>query len=287
MTTRHEPPNHDTLTCYTNYRCRRPECVERYNERTRERLQSQASGEWDRLVDAQPVKDHVKKLIDAGGTPHAIMALSGVGSCAIRSLLPPGHPSRIRHGYRVARETAERILAVAEIDVTPPLVNACGTARRAQALVAAGWPIIYLAEPLGFNKKYIYEFLKRASAPGGAEACARTAQRVALAYEDLSSKRPAKSGISKRSVASARRYAASRRWPDVAYWADRMDVIDDPDFEPLYGVTRRELVAQDASWVMRTTGADKTTAAERLGVTRSYIEHAFREYPQYALDTAA
>jgi hypothetical protein len=66
-----------------------------------------------------------------------------------------------------------------------------------------------------------------------------------------------------------------------------MDDIDDPHFQPMYGLKRREIVAQDANWVMRTTGLTKAAAAERLGVDKSYIDHAFRDHPQYAVEAAA
>jgi hypothetical protein len=38
---------------------------------------------------------------------------------------------------------------------------------------------------------------------------------------------------------------------------------------------------------MRTTGLDRATTAQRLGVHKSYLDHAFRDHPEYALDTAA
>ncbi|MFD6361350.1 hypothetical protein ACFWFX_16070 [Streptomyces roseolus] len=286
MTTRREPPNHDKLTCYVNYGCRRPACVERYNQRNQERLALKAEGSWDRFTDAEPVRRHVLSLLQAGAMPNGIALAAGVSHAVFRGLLPATGNRRSPIKHRVERATAERLLAVTEDQVVHGFVPPAGTVRRIQALVAEGWPINHLCDPLGFNRKYIYLFLKRV----GQQDClvrASTAERVATQYPRLLALKPAQGGVSKSSRAAARRLARSRNWAPAAYWAERMDVIDDPDFQPLYGVTRRELVAQDASWVMRTTGADKTTAAERLGVTRSYIEHAFREYPQYALDTAA
>jgi hypothetical protein len=86
---------------------------------------------------------------------------------------------------------------------------------------------------------------------------------------------------------NARQRAKDNHWAPPSYWADRMDVIDDPHFEPMYGITRRLIVAQDAHWIMTTVGLNKTATAERLGVDKSYIDHAFRDHPQYAVEVAA
>jgi hypothetical protein len=66
-----------------------------------------------------------------------------------------------------------------------------------------------------------------------------------------------------------------------------MDVIDDPDFEPLYGISRREIVAHDAGEVMRWCGLDRAAAAERLGVSKAYIDHAFADHPEYAFEVVS
>ena len=114
-----------------------------------------------------------------------------------------------------------------------------------------------------------------------------TARNVAAAYQLLRNRKPARHGVSQRVITRCKNRAAAQRWAPPSYWADRMDVIDDPDFEPLYGVTRRELIAQDANELMRFSGLDRQAAAARLGVSKSYIEHALRTHPEYALETAA
>jgi hypothetical protein len=38
---------------------------------------------------------------------------------------------------------------------------------------------------------------------------------------------------------------------------------------------------------MRTTGLDRHAAAARLGVDKSYVDHAFRDHPEYAIEVAA
>lgn len=282
-----EAPHHNTVTCYTNYRCRLPECVERYNATVRARTAAKAAGTYDKLVDARPVRAHVQTLVAAGATPRGIAVQAQVNEKAVRHLLPATHGGRWPRKHRVLKENARRILAVTVDDVTAPRLNPTGTVRRIQALVADGWPMNHLAPRLDLSPNYVWQLLKRARTEPDITVAASTARKVGAAYEDLRGKRPTRHGVSKQSRDGARQHAAARSWPDSRYWADRMDVIDDPHFEPLYGVTRREIVAQDAGWLMRTNGLDKKAAAERLGVDKSYIEHAFRDHPQYAVAVAA
>lgn len=283
-----EAPHHTKTTCYTNYRCRLPECVARYNANVRARTAAQSAGDWERLVDARPVRAHVRKLIAAGGTPLGIATQAGVTEKVVRLLLPPtcgGRRNPAKH--RVLGDNARKILAVTVDQVCPPRVDPTGTVRRIQALVADGWPMIHLADRLDLSPNYVWQLLKRARLQQDIKVQGSTARKIATAYEALSQQRPHRRGVSKQSAARARQHAADRNWPNSTYWAQRMDVIDDPDFEPLYGVTKREIVAQDANEVMRFSGLDRQAAADRLGVSKAYIDHAFRDHPQYAIEVAA
>jgi DNA-binding CsgD family transcriptional regulator len=282
-----EAPHHRNTTCYTNYRCRLPECVARYNANVRARTAAQAAGDWDVLVDARPVRAHVQTLVAAGATPRGIAVQAQVNEKAVRHLLPATHGGRWPRKHRVRKENARRILAVTVADVTPPRIDPTGTIRRIQALIADGWPMIHLAPRLDLSPNYVWQLLKRARTEPGITVAPATARKVSAAYDELSIKQPTRNGVTKRSATGARKHAADRSWPNSRYWADRMDVIDDPDFEPLYGVTKREIVAQDANELMRFSGLDKVAAAQRLGVSKSYIEHAFRDHPQYAVEVAA
>ena len=98
---------------------------------------------------------------------------------------------------------------------------------------------------------------------------------------------PEGNGVAVGHAEQARQRAQANRWPDAAYWDGHADDLEDPHFTPMYRVTRRQIVAEDANWVMRTAGLNKAAAAERLGVDKSYIEHAFRDHPEYAVEVAA
>ncbi|MEU2073601.1 hypothetical protein [Streptomyces sp. NPDC013489] len=279
MTRRREPPNHETLTCYTDYACRLPACRDRYNTWNRDRGQAISAGTWQPLVDAEPIRQHLIALDEAGITFHRVSVLTGLPYKSVRAFVHHDYGHAAPRRRRATPEVAAKILAIGFTD--SGYVSPIGSERRFQALVAMGWPTLHTARRAGLhpsNRNTIFR------APSMRAA---TAQRIAVTYDEMRTQNPARHGVSAVSIKRAKAQAAERRWPDIAYWADRMDVIDDPDFEPLYGVTNRELVAQDANWVMRTSGLDRANAAARLGVSKSYIDHAFRDHPEYAVDTAA
>lgn len=276
-----EAPHHNNLTCYTDYGCRRPECVERKNAWQRDRRRKQREGQ-PALVDAEPVRQHILTLQAAGASTYRIALAAGVNDWAVRRFLPATSGRRVRK-HRTTPEIARKILAVTAEAAASGYADGIGTRRRIQALAAAGWPLRTMAEPIGLHPRYVSDLIRREDCP----VFTATAERVARAYDELKNKKPARHGADPRAVKRIRGRAKANRWPDPGYWDQYPDAIDDPDFEPLYGLKRREIVAQDANWIMRTTGLDKAATAQRLGVSKSYIEHAFREHPQYALEVAA
>jgi hypothetical protein len=283
MTTaiRREAPHHNALTCYTDYKCRLPECVRRYNDRNAARLRAHKEGAWRQLVDAEPVRQHLIRLEAAGISPGWVAITTGLSIQTVRDFLV-SHPSRQRgRKQRTSPEIAAKILAVTADNHVRGRVPGIGTARRIQGLVAAGWPLKHIATAAKLSPPNMSDLLRREI------IFASTANAVADAYTQLSAKKPERHGVDKVQAKRARNWATRQKWATVAYWADRMDVIDDEHFEPMYGVSRREIVAQDAHWIMRTTGLDKNATAARLGVDKSYIDHAFRDHPQYAPKVAA
>jgi hypothetical protein len=278
-----EAPHHNTLTCVKHYDCRLPECVERHRAYQRERYHSRTAGTWQPLVDAEPIRQHILELQAANFTPVRISELANIPFQTVVGFIRVHGYNGQRRGRkrRCTREVAARILAITPDTAKPGHVDAAGTVRRLQALVAAGWPMEHLGSRISPSCHSVRTLIRQQRCYG------RTADAVARVFEELKNEKPEKAGVDRRSASRSRSYAKRRNWPTVTYWADRMDVIDDPDFEPLYGVTRREIVAQDANELMRVSGLDRAAVAERLGVTKSYIDHAFRDHPEYALETAA
>lgn len=276
-----QAPHHNTLTCYTDYRCRRPDCVERYNERNRARLQAHKDGTWNRYVDAEPVRKHLLALADEDVTPYIVAATVGASKQTVHGILHPNKSKNRGRQQRINPTLAAKILAVTPDNCRRGKISSTGTVRRLQALVAAGWPLKEIAAHAGVNHSNMSRLLRNDF------ILASTAKTIADTYNALAHQSPERHGVDKTQAKRARNWAASQGWAKVTYWADRMDVIDDPDFQPLYGVTKREIVAQDANWLMTEGRLDRASAAARLGVSKAYIDHAFRDHPQYAVEAAA
>lgn len=282
MTTavRREPPHHNKLTCYVDYDCRLPECVDRYNAWGRDRRRAITAGTWQPLLDAEPIRQHLLTLHAAGITIHRVAAITGLEYRAVRNFTQHDYGNAKPRKRRVTRAVAAKILAVNPIDHTPGNVETTGSRRRVHALMAIGWPLIYTAERAGIHPSNRSVVLARPSIR------ATTAQKITAAYDEMRDQKPARHGVRPTSIKRAKQQAAANRWAPPAYW-DENGAIDDPHFEPMYRLTRREIVAQDAGWIMSTLGVDRGAAAERLGVSRDYVDHAFRDHPQYAVEVAA
>jgi hypothetical protein len=193
-----------------------------------------------------------------------------------------------REGVIHAR-TETRITSVA-IPATPgassnrAYIPGHGTIRRLRALVAAGWFQAELARRLGKDKENLKQIIDRGE---DGQVAQYVADQVRALYAELHDQKPEDHGIHRGYANRARKLAADRGWAPPEYWDE--DDLDNPDFQPaLKDVTsRRQIIAQDANWIMRTAGLDRRATAERLGVSKAYIDHAFRDHPEYAIEVAA
>lgn len=276
-----EAPHHNTVTCVKHYGCTRLECRERLNAYRRAWRHAQQPLV---LIDAEPVRKHLALLAEADIGPHRIAVLTGLAEETVAGFTRPygsGNGRRYGRKHKVRPEVAAKILAIDPDTVTPGVTNVIGSRRRIQALNAAGWPTTKLIQLLPVGRVAVRNLYRNSRMK------ASVAQAIADLYEELKDQQPEAHGVAPTPALRARLRAERNNWPNIAYWADRMDVIDDPHFTPEYGVSRREIVAEDAAWVMRTTGLDRATTAARLGVHKSYLDHAFRDHPQYAVEQAA
>lgn len=262
---RREPPNHLTTTCYTDYRCRRRECVERYNARNRERLRAHKTGTWTALVDATTARQHVRRLQRQGMSAQAIAVVAGISVHSVLDLLRP-HPTKRRARRRRITPSLEAKLLAVHAPVSGR-IDATGTIRRVQALVAMGWPVAHIARRAGLSCENASDILKRR------RVYVTTAAAINRAYRSLRRKRPEKHGVTAAHAAVARNRATRAGWVPPSYWDRQPNAIDDPEFVPEYGTTRIQILAEDARWLI-TTGLDRNRAAERLGVDRSYLDRA-------------
>jgi lambda repressor-like predicted transcriptional regulator len=270
-----EAPHHDTTTCYTDYRCRLPECVDRYNTRNRERLRAHKTGTWTALVDATPARRHVRRLQRQGMSGQAIAQAAGVSVHTVLDLLRP-HPTKRRARRRRINPSIEvQILAVR--GPVSGRIDSTGTIRRVQALVARGWPVSHIARRAGLSCENSSEILQRP------RVYVTTAAAINDVYESLRRKRPEKHGVTRAHAAVARNRAARLGWVPPSYWDRQPGAIDDPEFVPEHHKTRLQVMAEEAHWLMTVGGLDRNGAAERLGVDRSYLDRALTTHPEPVL----
>lgn len=210
---------HGQRTTYVLDKCRCEPCTEAARvyevQRRRDRLYGIDAG----LVDAQPVRDHLAVLSNAGiGYRHAA-DLAGVSRTAVQTILYH-HSSRPGAGpaKRVKAATAQRILSVQPSLTTlagGATTDSRGAARRLQALVARGWSQRRLTTETGVSMSTIASILN------GRPAAATTIKLIAVAYEMLWDQAPPTARHHDRvAAARSRNYAAVRGWAPPAAWDD-------------------------------------------------------------------
>jgi hypothetical protein len=171
-----------------------------------------------------PARAHVQALGRAGIGWRRAAALAGVSTGAVSKLLYGG-PGDREPARRIRAATAAAILAVRPDAANlggAALVNAVGTHRRMQALVAIGWSQAKLAGRLGMTPANFAAMMRRA------RVTASTARAAAVVYDQLWNQPPPETGQRQKIAATrARNHAQARGWAPPLAWDD--DQIDRPD----------------------------------------------------------
>jgi hypothetical protein len=186
------------------------------NTATYDRLRRRkiADGVWLPREPSGPVADHVTALRASGMSLARIAAASGVAERTLRNLA---------HCRHVQGTTAAAIRAVtaqprpARAGLVP---YGTGVARRVQALVAIGWPLLTQARRLDLSVQRVWD-LAQLRTPM-VKVC--TYRQFVALFEELS----ATPGPSVR----ARNLAVKNGWCPPLAWDDN---IDDPAAEPQQG----------------------------------------------------
>lgn len=203
--------------------CRRPRCAKsaQTGHRGLCRPHYIAYTAANRPVPAAPIAAHVARLRAAGLGWQRLHDLTGLSFTALR---------RVDRRAYVLPETARKILAV-PVPQIPALavaggarVDATGTRRRMQALIAAGWTNLDLAAEMGYHRSQFARYILD-DQPGGTVTAA-TARRAAEVFARLQLATPPDSVASRRS----RLRAARRGWPPPLAWDE--DTIDNPCSQP-------------------------------------------------------
>ncbi|WP_171117869.1 MULTISPECIES: hypothetical protein [unclassified Streptomyces] len=221
---------------------------------------------------------HIERLRAAGMPDTQIMADALIGQYVLYRIIRQDGPIR--------RSTETRVLAVRPTTDLPGSGNripGLGTSRRLRALAADGWSATELARRCGKHKQFIVYLQNQ---PDTRTVRRWVADYVNRLYIELDGLKPEEHGVPAHIAKRTRDRAAAKGWLGTAWWDE--ESLDDPDYAPAAETTtRRQAIAENATWLMRVSGLDRAAAAERLGVSKSYIDHAFREHPEYAVEVAA
>jgi len=205
---------------YARYKmdgCRCYPCCFAVSEYERNRQARIAAGTW--RADAEPVRVHLRSLMTHGMGYKRIAARAGVSVSTV---------ARILYGRRgtpppdtISYDLAQRLLAVPFDPHPTSHVEATGTVRRVQALVAIGHTITAIARAAGCSVGRLSEIVALGSVPYAANVEARTAAAIARLYDQWSMTVPTGTTAER-----ARLYAARRGWPPPLAWDD--DDLDNP-----------------------------------------------------------
>lgn len=251
---------HGTSTAYLTYGCRCEVCVTTHSKRQKRYRLDRARG-VERLVDAQPLRDHVDALTAAGMSQWDITIAAGWKS---RNALADAY-----RRSKVTPRTLQRVLSV----TAPPVsrrngyVDATGSRRRLQALAVMGWPTRRMAAMLGNLDPQTYQYIQSGRTR---TIRRRTAEDIADLYDRIWDQ----PGPSRKSASIAK----SKGWVPPLAWDD--DDIDNPDATPHGGEwvprtsAQREQLIEDFLDTWDHHLGDVEIAANRLGMSQQAMERA-------------
>jgi hypothetical protein len=207
-------------------RCRCRPCTLANTAESSRAHRERTFGRWQPYVDAGPVRAHLQALRDVAIGIDQIAKLSGLSRSYLCGLIYTRRDGRPPY-QRVRPGTAHKILALGVEETNRAeyaQVDATGTRRRLQALVAAGFTHKSLATALSRTPANLHRTMTRS------RVTARTARVVRDLDERLWDTQPP-CATKAQQVASdnARDYAAERGWLPRLAWDD---IDHDPDPDP-------------------------------------------------------
>ncbi len=213
--------------------CRCRPCTDAQTAYNTRRMRLIAYGQWKPYVDAQPVREHVLALVEQGLSWKRTADLAGVSYSTVSKLLF-GKPGR-KPSVQVRPATAEAILAVrASLDARTfgSRVDATGTRRRIQALVANGWSLHKLAAELDMTPGNLHSSITRP------QVWASTARKVRDLYERRwNATPPADTPDERGAITRSINRARAHGWLPPMAWDD--EDLDDPAAIPDRSAVRK------------------------------------------------
>ncbi|MGV9226462.1 hypothetical protein ACWDPF_27760 [Streptomyces albogriseolus] len=190
------------------------------------RRQLKKLGQWQPFVDAEPVREHLRKVNALGMPYYEVSKQVGLAQeNSIQYLMWGRGP--YGPGRQVRRETAELIMSYwPSLEDFPDTarIDSTGTRRRVQALATLGWSRSVIGERIGMRSDNFRKAL------GRDRVTAQLARKVAAVYDELWDQDPLTHGVSKTSVERTRADAVRAGWASPLAWDD--DTIDDPAAVP-------------------------------------------------------
>jgi transcriptional regulator with XRE-family HTH domain len=260
---------HGSYACYVLDLCRCLPCAAANNDYESNRLRQQAYGRWNGLVDAEPARVHVRRLMAQGMGLKRICAVSDVSQGQVWKLL---YGKKRQDGSRtpskrITPRVEANILAVRLDLADGAKIDSTGAVRRIQALVALGWSQSKIAARLGILRSNFTEL-----AQGRTGITVVHEKAVRALYDEWSMQLPPETGHrDKIAAARSRNYAAVRGWEPPLAWDD--ETIDDRAAAP-YMTGEVDAVYVDQAAVQRRLGGDKSvplTRPERAEVVRRLL----------------
>lgn len=214
--------DHGDNAMYVKHSCRCSACREASMALQRATRRAKALGRGY-LTDAEPARQHVRDLMDGGMGWKRIALAAGVSMKSLSALLygrgsdDPRPPRK-----QISRMLEAKILAV---ELVPTTVVAVGSARRVQALSAAGWSIARVAKRMSAQPSYLGRVVRHPDARIRVE----TAQRIEAVFDELWDKTPpAANNLEAARVRRVRLDAAAKGWVTAAAWDDIDDLNEEP-----------------------------------------------------------
>lgn len=274
MAGRRKETEHGTLSCGKYRGCKRPECVAAVLAYEARRRRLVGYGKWHPLVDAEPARQHLLKLSEAGCSYRSIAVALGKCLSAVTRVVFPSvakpQTQRIRAEYSAA------ILALSAADVITPRVPAVGVSRRVRALNVVGWPNTAIGERIGRSATHINHIHHQSMVMRG------TAELIKDCYEQLKNLDPLEHGVPVHTALTVAGKAKAQGARDPLWWDD-WDSIDDPKFDP--GTAERDLNRDELGELRRdeiehlaSFGCEAQDIATRLGLHLSTVRAVVQEW---------